>query len=194
MPPLPPANAGREQIGTSAYVIAGLSYIPLIGVAFGIAAIVWGIASSKAGRLKVALIGAGGIAFTIVLYGGLAYFGFVQRGGIYDHLRAQLAQQELYTLVQAVEFYRLQYGSYPDSLKQLQATLPKQSLVMVFDPADFRLGSGPRYFYYERVGTDHYYLRSAGADGQPFTADDIVPDITIAPNSKIGLLLDAPAH
>src|ERR1700720_1002039 len=181
MAPLP-QDERPNRIGAGAFVVGGLSFIPLLGVPFGIVAIVWGIASRKTGRLIVALCGAGGIAFTVVLYAGLFYFGFVQDGGIYDRLRGQLAQQQLYTLVQAVEFYRLQYGSYPDSLKQLQATLPKQSLVMVFDPADFRLGSGPRYFYYERVGTDHYYLRSAGADGQPFTADDIVPDIKVVPN------------
>jgi hypothetical protein len=190
----PPQGERPHKIGVGAFVVGGLSFIPLVGVPFGIAAIVWGIVSRKTGRLIVALCGAGGIAFTVVLYAGLFYFGFVQQGGIYDRLRGQLAQQQLYTLVQAVEFYRLQYGSYPDSLKQLQATLPKQSLVGVLDPASIRLGSVPRYFYYERVGTDHYYLRSEGADGQPFTSDDIVPEIIIAPNSRIGLLLDKPSH
>ncbi len=190
----PPSDSGRARLGSGAWVVAGLSYIPLVGVVFGVVAIVWGMATRKTGRLKLALIGAGGIAFTIVLYGGLIYFGFVQRGGVYDRLRTQIAQQQLYTLVQAVEFYRLQYGNYPDTLKQLQASLPKQSLVMVFDATDFGLGSGSRYFYYERVGADHYYLRSVGADGQPFTADDILPEITIAPNSKIGLLLNAPGR
>ena len=189
--PSQPANGEREKLGASAFVVAGLSYIPLIGVVFGIAAVVWGIVSRKTGRLRVALIGAGGIVFTIVLYGGLIYFGTVQRGGVYDRLRVQLAQQQLYVLTQAVEFYRQQYGAYPDTLQQFQATLPKQSLVMVFDPTDFRFGGVSRYFYYERAGADHYYLRSVGPDGQAFTADDILPEITIAPNSKIGLLLDA---
>ena len=189
--PSQPANGEREKLGASAFVVAGLSYIPLIGVVFGIAAVVWGIVSRKTGRLRVALIGAGGIVFTIVLYGGLIYFGTVQRGGVYDRLRVQLAQQQLYVLTQAVEFYRQQYGAYPDTLQQLQATLPKQSLVMVFDPTDFRFDGVSRYFYYERAGADHYYLRSVGPDGQAFTADDILPEITIAPNSKIGLLLDA---
>jgi hypothetical protein len=183
---------GQARIGTAAFVLGGLSFIPLIGVPFGIAAIIWGLVSRKARRLTIVLLGLGGIACTIILYGGLFYFGFVQTGGIYDRLRAQLAQQQLYTLVQAVEFYRLQYGTYPDSLEQLQATLPTQSLITTFDTTGFRLGSPPRRFYYQRVGTDHYYLRGVGADGQPFTADDIVPDITVAPNSKIGLLLDKP--
>src|ERR1700735_5579716 len=108
MASLPPANERRAKIGSTAYVIGGLSFIPMIGVPFGIAAIVWGIVSGKAGRLKVALLGGSGIVVSIVLYGGLFYFGYAQRGGIYDRLRGQLAQQQLYTLVQAVEFYRLQ--------------------------------------------------------------------------------------
>jgi type II secretory pathway pseudopilin PulG len=193
MSPQPAGNA-RPKLGAGAWVVAGLSFIPLVGVVFGVAAIVWGMATRKAGRLRLALVGAGGIAFTVVIYGGLIYFGFVQRGGIYDNLRAQLARGQLYTLVQAVEFYRLQYGAYPDSLQQLQSTLPKQVPVMTFDPTEFGFTRPPRYFYYERVGADHYYLRSVGPDGQPFTADDILPDVTIAPNSKVGLLLDKPSR
>jgi type II secretory pathway pseudopilin PulG len=173
------------------FVISGLSFIPLIGVPFGGVAIIWGIFTRKIGRLKLVLLGAGGIVFTIAIYGGLFFFGFVHRGGVYDRLRAQLAQQQLYTLVQAVEFYRLQYGAYPDTLQQLQATLPKNAFVMVTDPSDFSF-THPRYFYYQRAGADHYYLRGVGADGQPFTPDDIVPEITIAPDSKVGLLLEAP--
>jgi hypothetical protein len=189
----PPTGRRGDRIDAAAYVLGGLAFIPLIGVPLGIAAIIWAIVSRKRGRGLVASLGVGGIAFTIVLYGGLFFFGFVQTGGIYDRLRGQFAQQQLYTLVQAVEFYRLQYGSYPQSLEQLQATLPKQSVVITIDPTGFRLGSLPRRFYYQRVGTDHYYLRGVGPDDQSFTADDILPDVTIAPNSKIGLLLDKPS-
>jgi len=48
----------------------------------------------------------------------------------------------------------------------------------------------PRYFYYERVGTDHYYLRGVGPDGRPFTADDILPQVQLTPGSKLGLLIE----
>jgi hypothetical protein len=113
----PPGPRRPDQLGAAPYVVTGLSFIPLVGVLFGIAAIVWSLVTTKAGRLKLALLGGGGILFTIVIYGGLLFFGFVQRGGIYDHLRARLAQGQLYSLVQAVEFYRLQYGRYPDTLQ-----------------------------------------------------------------------------
>ncbi|HXC27610.1 MAG TPA: type II secretion system protein GspG [Stellaceae bacterium] len=190
----PPAHAAQPRIGTAAYVIGGLSFIPLIGVPFGLVVIVWSFVSRKAGRLTVGLLGAGGIALTIVLYGALFYFGFVQTGGVYDRLRSQMARPQLDSLVQAIEFYRLQYGGYPDSLQQLEATMPKPSFITIYDPTSIHLGSKPRAFYYERSGTDHYYLRGVGADGEPFTDDDILPDIRLAPDSKVGLLLDKPAR
>jgi hypothetical protein len=194
MAPTPPAGGARAKLGALPFVIAGLSFIPLVGVPFGVVAIVWSIATGKVRRLTLGLIGAGGILFTVVLYGGLFYFVMVQHGGVDDRLRAELARQQLYTLVQAVEFYNLQYGSYPETLTQLREALPKQSFVGIFDPTDFRLSGPPRNFYYERSGPDHYYLRGVGPDGTPFTADDILPEITIPPTSRIGLLLNRPAN
>ena len=181
-------------MSTGAYVIAGLSYIPLIGIPFGFAAIIWGIVSRKMGHLRVALIGGGGIVCTIFLYAALFYLGFVQTGGVYDRLRGQMARPQLDTLVQAIEFYRLQYGSYPDSLQQLQGSLTQPSFISIYDPTSIHLSTKLQAFYYERSGTDHYYLRSVGADGQPFTDDDVVPDIKLVPGSKVGLLLGKPGR
>jgi hypothetical protein len=179
-------NAGK--LGVFPYVVGGMSFIPLLGVLFGIVAVVWGLATPKAGGKRVAALGAGGIGFTIVLYGALFYFGFVQRGGVYDDLRSRMAQSTVNSLVPAIELYKLQNGRYPDTLQELQKSLPKDSTVFVFDPSVVQFGGQPRYFFYERVGDDNYYLRGLGQDGIPFTADDIVPQIAVQPNSKIGLL------
>jgi hypothetical protein len=181
-----------EKLSGFPFVIGGLSFIPLIGVLFGIAAIIWGLVTRRRGGRKLALVGAGGIAFTVLLYGGLFYFGFVQRGGIYDELRTRMAQTTLNSVVPAIEFYKLQHGSYPDSLEQLRQSLPKDSFVFVYDPTVMPFGSTPRYFFYERAGTDHYYLRGVGADGEPFTADDILPQIDVSAGARLGLLLDRP--
>jgi hypothetical protein len=190
----PPAETPPPpRLGAAAYVIGGLSFIPLIGLVFGVIAIAWGIATRKAGRRTFMLLGGGGIIVTIVLYGGLFYFGFAERGGIYDRLRAQLAQSELNTLVPAIEYYKVQHGSYPDSLEELKASLPQNSFVTVFDPRDVRWTGAPRYFFYQRVGSDHYYLRGVGPNGRPFASDDIVPQIAIPSGSGIGLLLAPPA-
>jgi hypothetical protein len=181
----------KERLGAPAYVIGGLAFIPLVGVPFGIAAIVWGLVTGKSGGKLLALLGAGGIAFTVLLYGGLFYFGFVQHGGIYDKLRLQMAQTQLNSLVPAIEFHKVATGAYPRRLEELQKSQPKNSFIFVVDPTDMKwTGRQPRNFYYEPVGDDHYYLRSVGPDGVPFTADDIVPQVDSSLGGKIGLLID----
>jgi hypothetical protein len=184
------ADTDQERLGAIPYLVAGMSFIPLIGVLFGLVAIVWGLVTPKRGGKRIAAIGSGGIAFTIVLYGALFYFVFAQRGGIYDELRTKLAQSSINSLVPMIEFYKIQNGKYPESLEALRASLPKDTFAMVFDPSvPSGLEARPRYFFYERVGDDHYYLRGLGADGQPFTADDIVPQVPSAPDSKLGLII-----
>jgi hypothetical protein len=182
-----------EKLGTFSFVLGGMSFIPLIGLLFGISAIVWGLATKKLGGKRLAAIGAGGIAFTVAIYSALFYFGFEQRGGVYDDLRGKLAQSTINSLVPSIEFYKIQNGKYPESLEALQKSLPKNSFVSVFDPTVVGLGTQPRYFFYERVGDDHYYLRGLGSDGKPFTGDDIVPQIPSASGSKLGLLLERKA-
>jgi len=164
----------------------------MLGVPFGMISIVWGLVTSKAGGKRLAIVGLGGICFTLMLYGSLFYFGFVQRGGIYDDLRRRLAQTTLNSLVPNVEFYKMLHGQYPASLKELGESLPKNTNVFVFDPSRSVLTSN--YFFYERVGNDHYYLRSVGPDDQPFTADDIVPELTPSEAGKTGLLLERKAE
>ena len=140
-------------------------------------------------RCYRALIGTGGIAFTILLYSGLYYFGHVRRGGVYDALRSRLAETTMTSLVQAIEFYKAQHGSYPKSLEVLKNSLPEDSFTFVFDPTDVQMGGQPRYFYYEVVDADHYYLLGVGQDGQPFTRDDILPKVEVGLSSKVGLLI-----
>jgi len=188
----PKADTTPEKLQGFPYVIGGLSFIPLMGVPFGIIAILWGLLTKKRGGKRLALIGAAGICFTIILFGGSFYFGLKQRGGVYDKLRARQAQANLDSLVQSIEYYKVQHGTYPESLKALQESLPKDSLVsiLVHDLTEVKSGLHQRYFFYERVGEDHYYLRSLGLDGQPFTSDDIVPQVSAMPGSKVGLLLE----
>jgi hypothetical protein len=180
-----------RKLGALPFVIGGLSFIPLIGVLFGIITIVWGLIKRKSGGIKLALIGAGGICFTIIIYGGLFYLGFSQRGGIYDDLRAKLAQSDLDSLVKVVEVYRLAHGEYPESLQVLEGSLPKGSieLAMLIDPRIMEAKGSHDYFYYERVGKEHYYLRGVGVDGKPFSPGALVPQ-TANSGAGLGLLTD----
>ena len=186
------SDDSRKKLGAFPFVVAGLSFIPLVGLIFGGVAIAWGLLTQKAGGKKLALVGGLGVGFTILIYGGLFYFGFVQRGGIYDDLRQKLAQTTLNSLVQSVEFYKVEFGRYPVSLIELKETLPKVGFVSVFDPSDIKPGG--RYFYYSVVDEGHYYLRGLGASGVPFAKDNIVPEVARGPRGSLGLLVDTPAQ
>lgn len=183
MPPALPA-APRPPLPGGYYAFGCASFVPLLGIFVGVIAIAIGLSSRKKGGRVLALLGAGGIAFSVLLYGSLFYFGFVQRGGVYDGLRAQMAQSTINALVPQIEFYRLQHGTYPPSLDALRKASSRQSVLMTFDPST----AIPRPFYYERIGNDHYYLRGVGPDGKPFTADDLVPNVDVPDGSRIGLL------
>ena len=101
-------SAPRAKIHITAYILAAVSFIPLLGLPFGLAALIWGILERrKRGAKIVALIASAGMLCTVAIYGALFYFGFVQRGGVYDEMRRQLAVNTLSTLVSEVEFYRL---------------------------------------------------------------------------------------
>ena len=182
-------NEQEKKLGAFPFVIGGISYIPLLGVPFGLVAIIWGLITKKTGGKKLAIIGGGGILFTIVLYSALFYFGFVQRGGVYDDLRSKLSETMLTSLVQSIEFYKVQNGKYPETLEILQKSLPQNSMVTVFDPTDVQIGGQPRYYHYELIDNEHYYLLGVGPDGHAFTADDVVPKINLDPESKLGLVI-----
>lgn len=181
-----------KGIGCLSYVLGGLSFIPLIGVVFGVIVIVLGIIKRKIGGWKLILIGSLGIIFTIVLYGSLFYKGFIERGGTFDELSKQLAQTQLTDLVKHIEYYKIQNGNYPSNLKVFQ---PKdgeetKSFIFVNDPMNKELSLGePSLYYYELINEGkNYYLFSSGIDGIPFSSDDVHPIVSIEEFAKIGYI------
>lgn len=184
-PPLPAES--RKPLGCLPYAIGGASFIPLVGVVFGLIAIVWGIARRT---WQLIVLGACGILFTIVVYSALFYFGFFHRGGIFDDLRSQLAVTMLNDCVKEIEFYKLQHGHYPARLSELDPK-DKMQFAKCFDPTIIDLNpKRDRHFFYQLDPSgSFYFLRSVGRDGVPFTADDIVPTIPEDERAKTGLHL-----
>lgn len=170
------------------YAIGGASFIPLVGIIFGLIAIVWGVAR-HAWRLIV--LGASGILFSVLIYGALFYFGMFQRGGIYDRLRAQLAVGMLNDGVKEIEFYKIQHGHYPANLTAIDPKDPKAEFPKCIDPTiiDFNSKRDRHFFYQLDASASFYFLRSIGRDGVPFTTDDIIPTTPKDERSKIGLRL-----
>ncbi|CCN72902.1 conserved hypothetical protein [Vibrio nigripulchritudo SFn118] len=171
----------KKEAGCLGYVIGGMSFIPLIGVLFGIIAILWGFAIK---HTKLKIIGACGIAFTVILYSALGYFSFVQEGGVYDDLRGELTKTQLTSAVQAIEFYKVQNERYPESLEVLQKSLPENSMVFLHDAA--QVNTQGKLYYYKLIDESSYHIRSYGRDGVLNTLDDILP----SPIENVGLIVD----
>ncbi len=184
----------NHRLGPLPFAIGGLSFIPVVGVMFGAVAVVWGLLTRQAGGRRLAQIGAAGAVFAAMTSAGAYYVGFVRRGGVYDRLRVAVAQGQLNALVVEIEQYKARTGSYPASLCDLHTVVPGDLRVSTGDPTDLKPRKLGRRFSYERVGTHHYDLRSAGFDGQLFTGDDVVPEVDPASTARLGLLLRPPAQ
>ncbi len=167
----PYIESSDKPLGCLAYVIGGMSFIPLIGVLFGIITIIWGFVAKNT---KLKLVGSAGILLTVVLYGTIGYMGFVQEDGVYDELRVTMAKTQLTSAVQAIELYKVQNGEYPDSLQTLQKSLPENSMVFLFDTAQVSLDE-MKYYYYKVINKNSYHIRSYGRDGIINTQDDVLP-------------------
>jgi hypothetical protein len=183
----------KSEVGCLAYLLALLSFIPLVGIAFGLSAIAWGIAKWRHGGKKLAAVGLAGILFTIAIYSYLLWQAEqLERKGEFYSARVQLAKYDLNELIRSIEYFKLQYGNYPQSLNELSAKLDgsisiTDTTTMKFFPPS---RGNIRQYYYELDG-EHYYLLSVGADGKPFTQDDILPDISEDQMKNIGYRVKA---
>lgn len=108
----------------------------------------------------------------------------MQKGGVYDELRIQMAKSQLTSAVQAIEFYKTQNGQYAVSLETLQASLPENSVVFLHDAAQVSIQ--PKLYYYKLINDSSYHIRSYGRDGIINTEDDILP----SPIENVGLVVD----
>ncbi len=183
-----------EKLGAVPYIFAGMAFIPFLGFLFGVVAIFWGLVTRKSGGKRVAAIATFGLTATLIIYGSMYYINSSQRQETRDKLRVELSQGALNRLVPALEKYKQENQAYPESLEALKATLSKDSFVSIDDPRSGRHANEFKPFYYQRVDANHYYLRSLGADGRPFTSDDMVPQITPPTSENMGLLLEQRAQ
>jgi len=166
-----------------AYLVGLICLIPLIGAIAGVILIILGIAHYK-DRVFI-IIGAIGILITVAVYGSLFYS--VQNSDIVKDGFARIAQSNLNDLVKNIEFYKLQNGTYPDSLQQV---VTKDSFTSIYDPSQVSFTSDnqqQQVFQYHKKG-NKYLLFSVGKDGKPYTADDIYPTITGGDTSKMGFI------
>ncbi len=167
------------------YIASGLSFIPLVGIFVGLIVILFGAIGKFKNKILI-IIGSCGILFSIILYSSLFYFGFKHRGGTFDDLTVQMAENQLTNIVKELEYYKIQNDTYPDSLNHLDT---ENSFIFINDPILQKIDTknkNPLYYYH--VSDSGYYLFSVGFDGEPFTDDDLLPKISCEEADKIGIL------
>ncbi len=156
------SSTSTKPRSVAGWVFGGLSFIPLIGVLFGIIAIVIGAVKKIPGQIY---LGIAGILFSVLLYGGVFYFGFISKTGRFAELKIRLVQQEMRIDAGQIALYKSQHGKLPAALSDLGRPSEK-NMFMTADPWGTQ-------FKYTQLGDDHFELTSAGPDGKFGTSDDI---------------------
>jgi len=160
------------------YFLGILCLFPLIGAFVGLGLLIYSLAYYKDKWLTI--IGAFGILFTIIIYS--LFFYAANNLNVFKQSWVQITQMQLNSLVKNIEFYKLQNGVYPDSLKQL---LIDDKVAPIHDQIAGMKSKRDNYFNYRKVN-DNYTLFSSGPDGIPNTKDDLYPIIIINDSSRIG--------
>ncbi len=155
-------SSSSKPRSAAGWVFGGLSFIPLIGVLFGIIAIIIGAIKKIKGQI---FLGIAGILFSVLLYGGLFYFSFVAKTGVYADLKVKLASQLINTDAGQIALYKSQHGKLPAKISDL-GTPSQTSMFFTTDPWMTELSYTPK-----SDGT--FELRSAGPDKVLNTDDDI---------------------
>ncbi len=160
-----------------------LSFIPLIGIVFGIVSIIIGLTNFR--RLKlISILGASGIAVSILIF---SYQFFVlhnmEKNGEIDRVRKQTTEMFLNNLSNEIASYKLKNGSYPDSLEQISkmnhsiviTDMFSDNIKSKFDEQNEAKMKKKSSNYFYKLEKDSFVLFSVGKDGKPFTKDDIFP-------------------
>lgn len=176
----------NNKHGTGAFVLSGISFIPLIGVIPGIICVINALVSRKENSKKLGLIGFSGIVVTFILYGVIlpSVFNSKDFGKNFE----PHAISAMTSLVRHIEYFKLQNNEYPKSIEELRSNLKEGEMVFSYDMSGpMSMGKQPREFYYEVINNgNNYLLFGIGQDATPFTADDIFPLIDSEKDKNIG--------
>ncbi len=176
----------EKKHGIGAFILAAISFIPLIGIFIGIICIVIAVVGKKSNSKLLGGLGFAGIMFSIVLYGSLFYKAF--NSGEFSKGFEVHAISAMTSLVRHIEYYKLQQGTYPESMDSLRSNLKEGEMVFSYDMSGpMNVNSLQRDFYFEVINDGaNYLLFGIGQDATPFTLDDIYPIIDPVKDKNIG--------
>jgi hypothetical protein len=155
------------------FLVAALSFIPLLGIFFGGAGATWGLISSRRRALLAA-----GIAMTGALlnFAGIMVMGMHSLGKTDTAIDVKFTQREMLKVVVAIDGYHATQHSYPPSLRLLQQrSMLAGKIVPVTDMSAGGFHLPREYHYLIAPDGESYDLVATGPDNIVGTADDIRP-------------------
>lgn len=178
MNPVPAAPAAPPRASWPLLTVAGLAFIPFVGLVFGAIAVTWGLLSKRPRKKLAIILGAVGAALTIVESAAVVYV--ATSDPAFAEARIEMARTELVVITGALENHKARHGAYP---RQLADLARDNRFLSVIDRSAKLLSTQP--YQYEVLPDGGYRLFAVGPDGQPNTMDDIhVP--VFAPADSLG--------
>ena len=161
------------------YYLSILCLVPFIGIFIGLIIILFGVIKYK--KWNIILLGIVGCIVSFAI--SFSLVNYLKNSDEAKNAFRKLSQNALNSLVASIEFYKIEHGSYPDSLVQLN--LINKSPSFIEDPLSDWKNPNTK-FNYKKVG-ENYKLFSSGIDMIPETKDDIYPQINLD-SVHIGLI------
>lgn len=159
------------------FVIAALSFIPVLGIFFGGAAATWGLVSKRRRAMLAAMIAMAG---ALANMGGLVVYAVRSGGGSggMSGLWVETAKIELTGVVMDLEKYHAREHAYPASLHALPGYGGRFQLRKLLDQSGGPLVQPHEFQYILSADGETYDLFGTGPDNTPGTADDVRPVLT----------------
>ncbi|MBN2201331.1 hypothetical protein JW777_05205 [bacterium] len=174
----------RQSVGWPGYSLAVASFIPTIGPVLSSAAVFYGWKRRRSGGGRIIALGVmGGLVSTAAFIGRFE----PKPAAVSPSMESAAAETRLRLngLIRAAEAYRERTGAYPESLPLLAAG--SDTVLQFLDPVTGgESGAAVPFYYRVDPSGETYTLLSAGPDGRPGTADDILPELTDEALSGIG--------
>lgn len=169
--PTPPLGETEEpRLKAWHWALGASSLIPYAGLPSALVSLLFGLQRIRRGGAWLVVFAFLGVVST-GWYGGFLPWGTGQNTG--ERTTADV-QRNLYRLIQDIEAYRASHGALPPNLDALRQATGAPILDV---PCTVTREERP--FYYAQLPDQRsYYLFSRGVDGEAFTTDDILPQLT----------------
>lgn len=180
----PARDQGAPPVGTRPawplFVLAGLSFTPVLGFFVGAVGASWGLLSSRRLALRAAAISATGALLNVVVLIVAGVF-FAKENPAASAAAtlaaAKLTRENLVELVVAVDQHKAKTGEYPVSLQVVARRLLPFQMLNIYDQSSGVFSLPRPYHYTIAADGESFDLFGVGPDGEPGTGDDVRPEL-----------------